>query len=249
MLPRIAVGLNNLRPVRQLKSLGRRAASLGRVLGWGLALWLATVAVPYGFLYPEAGTAQTACLVLAAVAPLGMLLAALATAEATPVLGAGLLGLLPILIACPALQGERTTGPLPSLLVAVLAVTFFASAWNHGARHLARHHAEGADPTAGSLRRLARLPPGQVDRLVLALGALWLAQAWWLPEGETAESDRAARVAGAAVCWVAVRLLPLRGDLPQGEPGTFDRWPLYVGRRVAWLALFGGLLWLWRRSA
>ena len=214
----------------------RRAAELWRVLGWGFALWLAAVAVPMIFLFPEAGLDQRVCQVLAAIAPVAMLLTAL-SGEATAVLGAGLGGLLPILIACPALQGPRTTGAAQGLLIAVLILGLFAVAWNHAGLR---------DFPGGALRRLARWPTGRTDRLVRVLGLLWLALAWQPPGGDDAEAQRAVRVAGVAVCWVAVRLVPLAGP-PPSDIGR-DRWPLRAARRLVWLALLGGLYWLWRRS-
>lgn len=228
-------------PRKTLKRLRRALADLrvlGRPLAWGLGLWAAAVGVPYAFLWPEAGLDQSACLMLAALAPVSLVLAA-ATGEATAVLAAGLLGLVPVLVACPELQGPRTTGPLPALLVGVLTLGFVGSAWRHTGRE-----------QSAPLHRLWTSPRGLAERLQWALGGMWLLLAWRVVtvEAEASEGARAARVAGVAVCWLAVRLLPLQGPVPRPDAGP-DRWPLYVGRRVAWLLLCGGLLWLWRRGS
>jgi hypothetical protein len=71
-----------------------------------------------------------------------------------------------------------------------------------------------------------------------------------LGAGPISEGSRAARVAGAAVCWLAVRLVPLGIAAPGADPHVEgDRWPLYAGRRLAWLTLCLGLFWLWRKQA
>ncbi len=234
MLPRAE------RTVKRLQVSLQRARPLAPVLAWGLALWAAVIAVPLGFLYPDAGLDQPACLVLACLAPVGMIAAAL-SGTATAVLGVGLAGLVPLLIACPELQGPRTTGPLQALLVGLLAVGFTAVAWAQTSQR--------TQPGL-TLRRLAVWPRDHVERLLILLGMLWLAEAWLVRglEAQATEGARAARVAGVAVCWLAVRLVPLRGDLPELDPhAPRDRWPMYAGRRVAWLALCTGLLWLWRK--
>lgn len=233
--------------VKRLRAVLHRSRPLWPVLAWGLGLWAAVLAVPLAFLYPDAGVDQPACQILALLAPVGCLIAAL-SGEATVVLGVGLAGLVPCLVACPELQGPRTTGPLQALLVGLLAVGFTASAWSRTGR---------AGPT---LRKLAVWPAGTVDRLLIVLGLAWLVVAWVVHltpfslgnpgPGPLTDSARASRVAGAAVCWLAVRLVPLAGRVPPLDPhAQGDRWPLYTGRRIAWLALCLGLLWLWRKHA
>lgn len=228
------------RTVKRLQVRLQRTRPLAPLLAWGLALWAAVIAVPLAFLYPDAGLDQVTCLVLACLAPVGMIAAAL-SGTATAVLGVGLAGLVPALIACPELQGPRTTGPLQALLVGLLAVGFTAAVWAQTSQRVQ------PGPT---LRRLAVWPRDSVDRLLIVLGILWLAEAWLVRgvEAQAAEGARAARVAGAAMCWLAVRLVPLRGELPELDPhASGDRWPMYAGRRTAWLALCVGLLWLWRK--
>jgi hypothetical protein len=236
MLPRAA------RTVKRLQAVLDRSRPLWPVVAWGLGLWAAVLAVPLAFLYPDAGVDQPACQILALLAPVGIVIAA-TSGEAAVVLGVGLAGLVPCLVACPELQGPRTTGPAQALLVGLLAVGFTASAWSRTGR---------PNPQAASLRKLARWPSGLVDRLLLVLGLAWLAQAWvlHLGAGPISEGSRAARVAGAAVCWLAVRLVPLGIAAPGADPHVEgDRWPLYAGRRLAWLTLCLGLFWLWRKQA
>ncbi len=222
----------------------QRLVSLRKVLAWCLALWLTVVAVPFGFLYPEEGLDRLVCLGLALLTPVGVL-AAVPSGESTMLLGAALGGLVPILVACPALHGVRTSGPVQGLWLAMVLLGFLRAVWNHDVQ----------GQTEADLRRLSRSwHPGKMplaDRLVLLLAPIWLVQAWmWSePAGEHTEASRAARLAGAALCWMAVRLVPIRGDLPSadGLGPVGDRWPLWLGRRLSWLALFGGLLWLWHK--
>jgi hypothetical protein len=246
MLPRVDPTVKRLRVlargqalVAHVHAVLQRARPLAPVLAWGLGLWAAVIAVPFAFLYPDAGLDQPACLFLALLAPAGLVAAAL-SGGATAVLGVGLAGLVPPLVACPDLQGARTTGPLQALLVALLALGFVAAAWSAASRK--------ALPGV-SLRRLLVWPRQPVDKLLAVLGALWLLQAWWLRDSDpaTAEESRGARVAGVALCWLAVRMLPLAGATPPADSANAgDRWPMFAGRRVSWLALIALLLWLWR---
>ncbi len=222
----------------------QRLVSLRAVLAWSAGLWLTVVAVPFAFLYPEEGLDRRICMALALLSPVGVL-AAVPSGEATMLLGAALGGLVPILVACPALHGPRTSGPVQGLWLAILLLGLLRAVWNHDS--LGQNEAD--------LRRLTRVWQGGklalADRLVLLLAPVWLALAWRVGEvaADQVESARAARLAGAALCWVAVRLVPMRGALPglDGSGPLGDRWPLWLGRRLSWLALFGGLWWLWHR--
>ncbi len=222
----------------------QRLVSLRAVLAWSLGLWLTVVALPFVFLYPGEGLDRPVCLALAVLSPLGVL-AAVPTGEATLLLCAALAGLVPILVACPALHGVRTSGPVQGLWLAILLLGLLRAAWNQDAQ--GQHEAD--------LRRLARVWQGGKlplpQRLALLLAPLWLALAWHVGAvaPDQADAARSARVAGAALCWMAVRLVPIRGDLPglDGSGPVSDRWPLWLGRRLSWLALFGGLWWLWHR--
>lgn len=246
MLPRVDPTVKRLRVlarrqavVRRVQAVVQRARPLAPVVLWGLGLWAAVIAVPFAFLYPDAGLDQPACLILAALVPAGLAVAAL-SGGATAVLGVGLAGLVPPLVACPELQGARTTGPLQALLVALLALGFVAAAWSAASQK---------SLPGASLRRILAWPRQPVDRLIVVLGALWLLQAWWLGDGDPAtdEEARGARVAGVALCWLAVRMLPLAGTTPPVDSASAgDRWPMFAGRRVSWLALVALLLWLWR---
>ena len=224
----------------------RHLVTLRVVLAWGVGLWLTVVAVPFGFLYPAEGLERGVCMALALLSPLGML-AAVPAGEATMLLGASLAGLVPILVACPALHGPRTSGPVQGLWLAILLLGLLRAVWNHDAQ------GQGE----ADLRRLTRVWQGGrlalAERVVLLLLPLWLALAWRVDAvtPEATESARAARLAAAALCWLAVRLVPLRGALPglDGAAALSDRWPLWLGRRLSWLLLFAGLSWLWHRSA
>ncbi len=222
----------------------QRLVSLRAVLAWSLGLWLTVVGLPFAFLYPDEGLDRRVCMVLALLAPVGVL-AAVPSGEAPVLLGAALGGLVPILVACPALHGARTSGPVQGLWLAIVLLGLVRAVWNHDAQ----------GQNEADLRRLARFGQGGklalADRLVLLLAPLWLALAWRVGDlaVEQAEAARSARLAGAALCWMAVRLVPVRGELPglDASGGVGDRWPLWLGRRLSWLALFGGLLWLWHR--
>ena len=230
MLPRARKTLKHLRAV-----FGRGVA-LRPVLLWGLALWLAVAAVPAAFLYPdEAVTLPVLCLLWAS--PLGMIVASL-SGEAFAVLGAGLAGLLPALIACPELQGTRTTGPVQALLVALLALGFVAASW--------RHTAAGEPPRPPLWRLLPKHAPLPA-LLTWLVGAVWLVLAWFPASAAPGQAGaaRSVRVAGVAVCWLAVRLLPLRG---RTVPGGNERWFAFAGRRALGLLLFCGLLWAAQRT-
>lgn len=221
-----------------------RLFSLRAALAWSLGLWLTVVAVPLAFLYPQEGLDRPVCLALALLAPLGVLAAAL-LGEATILLGAALAGLVPVLVACPALHGPRTSGPVQGLWLTLLLLGLVRAVWNH--------EAEGQNEA--DLRRLARVwQAGKLplaERMALLLAPLWLALAWHVGDQSDAEAARGARIAGAALCWMAVRLVPVRGELPglDASAPVGDRWPLWLGRRLSWLALFGGLWWLWHRPS
>ena len=222
-----------------------RLAALRLVLAWSLGVWLTVVAVPYGFLYPEEGLDRPICLLLAGLSPLGVALAALA-GEATIVLAAALAGLVPMLVACPALHGPRTSGPVQGLWLALVLIGLVRAVWNQ----------EAAGQKEADLRRLWpyarptwRVLSRQVPDLLLPL---WLLVAWLPPPqaADQAEAARGVRLLGALLCWLAVRLVPLRGELPGLDAAgrMRDRWPLWRGRRASWLALFAGLTWLWRQA-
>ena len=227
MLPRARKTLKHLGAVL------RRGLGLYRVVLWGTSLWLAVAAVPAAFLHDDE-LLTPAVAVLLWACPVGLLIASL-SGEALAVLGAGLTGLLPVLIACPGLQGARTTGAVQGLLVAILTLGFVAAAWRHP-------HPDQTDPPA--LRRLLPRQPDLGALLTWLIGALWLGLAWF-PAGvdvSQAAPARAVRVAGAAVCWLALRLLPLgqtSRDLAIQRSGPLS----FLGRRTLWLVLLAGLLW------
>ncbi len=85
---------------------------------------------------------------------------------------------------------------------------------------------------------------------MLVLAAPWLGMAWVVPAGLPAgsvEAARTARVVGAALCWMAVRSLPLAVGpgsaiaLPALSPRP---WLNLILRRMVWFAaLVGAALW------
>lgn len=233
MLPLIA---------KTLKRIQQIVAQVQRVRGvalWGFGLWLAAVAVPFAFLYPDAGLQQPVCWALALCGPFA-LLATVLTGEANTVLAAALLGPVPIIVAAPELHGPRTTGPAQAILLVILIFGLLSAAWKSP-------RADGRTPPP--LRGLLHWPSTFIQPLQWLVGVIWLVQAFWVHNLADADIERAraTRVAGVAVCWSALRLLPLRGSAPAAQ-GPRDGWPAYALRRLAWVALFGSLLWLWRRG-
>ena len=162
----------------------QQLVSLRTVLAWSLGLWLTVVAVPFAFLFPDEGLDRTVCLVLALLAPLGVL-AAVPSGEATLLLGAALGGLVPILVACPALHGARTSGPVQGLWLAIPLLGLLRAVWNHDAQ----------GQNEADLRRLARVWQGgkltPQERLVLFLAPLFLALAWQVGGAVAAQSAEA----------------------------------------------------------
>ncbi len=233
MLPRIA---KTLKRIQQIAVQTRR---VGGVAFWGLGLWLATVAVPFAFLYPDAGLQQPVCWALALCGPFALLCTAL-TGEVNAVLAAALLGPVPIVVAAPDLHGPRTTGPAQAILLVILVFGLLSAAWKVPS---------SADHKPAPLRALLHGPTTFVQPLQWLIGAIWLVQAFWVHNLADADFERAraTRVAGVTVCWVALRLLPLRGEVEVAQ-GPRDGWPAYAVRRLAWGALLGSLLWLWHRG-
>lgn len=234
-MPRIAATLKLFAGLwAALRRLGQAVHTSRRLLAWLLACWAVAVAVPAALLYPDHGLDRPALQVLLALAPLGALAGA-ATAQPWVALAAGLAGLLPPLVACPALHQQPPARPLSSLLLALLLVI----ACDAAARQFRGD--------TGRLRLLLRWPEWPRGRWLAALGALWLVIAWlptqagWqLPEGQ-----RALRVVGAAAAW---SLLAAGGEKPWQNKLLLPWRPLLL-RRAAWLLLIGALLWAWRSPA
>ncbi len=215
-----------------------------RQLTWGLALWLVLIAVPYGWLYPGDNLSRPICIVLALLPPLGMLFTA-ATAHTHLVLGIGLASQVPILVACPELIGPRTTGAVQGLAVAMILLGFASSTIDQTTGPQWR-----ASP-GQRLRRLLRWPASLAGRLLVVLGFLWIAAAWYVPQtvpAEEVEAVRTGRVAAVALCWMAVRVVPMAPrpavETPDMTPQAQRPWLTLLLPRLAWmLALVVGLVW------
>lgn len=197
-------------------------------------LWALAILLPLLFLYPKDGTDLPAVWWLAALQPLAVLGVA-ATGQPLLVLGVALGGLLPVLVACPALTGPRTTGLPPALAIAA------------GALAVVHAGLRAARPLPTDLRRLLAFPTAPRERFLVGLLLLWLVLALWLPDGAgealRPERARAVRAGLAGGLWLAVAVVPLAGETPaEGR----DRWSSYAIRRAIWGALLGGLWLLWR---
>lgn len=215
ILKRVAAGLRRLAALRWLL--------LWLALAWGLA-----VALPMALNYPEHGLDRPAVLWLGAAGPLGALVAGL-TARPWSVLAAWLLGALPPLVACPPLLEASADKPWTSLLLALALLGAVDAAL--------RLETDGA----ADLPRFLGLPASLRWQVLAGLGAVWLGLAWWWhpPDVPLADSARAVRVAGVALCWSLVAGVPIAGASPAPP------WRAMLLRRGAWLLLLGGLLRLW----
>jgi hypothetical protein len=230
MVPAVQAMLKTWRAAKH--RLRQRVVRCVRPAGWALLLWSAAALVPFLWLWPDGGTDRWVCIALLAAGPAGVLLALL-QGDAVSVLAVGLGAPVPLLVACPTLLAPPAQGPVQGLVLAVIVLGFVTSAWR-------------VQRPQAPLPRLLRWPAGLPERVVAGLGVAFVALAW-LQDG-TAEDARARKVAAAALAWLAVRRLPLAGEVP-GAHGHRDHWPLYGGRRLAWVLLLGSLLWLWREAA
>lgn len=233
-MPRIAATLKLLAGPWSLALRAWRAVVASRrMVAWLWACWAVAVAAPAALLYPEHGLHRPELQVLLLLAPLGALIGA-ATGQPWVALAAGLAGLLPPLVACPALHQQPPARPLSSLLLALLLVI---------AGDAAARQVRG---DTGRLRLLLRWPEWSRGRWLAGLGIAWLVIAW-LPSADgwqLAEGPRAVRVVGAAAAW---SLLAATGDRPLRLRPSLALRPLLL-RRAAWLLLIGALLWAWRAT-
>ncbi len=213
------------------------ALQLRAAIGFGLALWALAVALPLAFLYPQDGTDQRAVWWLAGLQPLAVVLSA-ASGQPLLLLGVALGGLLPVLVACPALTGERVNGVWPALAVTAVVL---------GLVRAALVHLPG--PAVTDLRALLRWPHRRRQQGLLLLLVAWLVVAvaapFDVPTDTEAERARAVRVGLVGGVWVAVQLGRLTGVTPLTGP---DRWGSFVTRRLIWAGLLLGLWLLWQRG-
>ena len=208
-----------LKPVRDaLRARFEALSDLTRPLAWAWALWFVVVALPYLWLYPGERLSRPICMALVFFPPLACLFVA-SSGQTRTLLATGLGGLVPPLVACPELLADRVTGAVQGLAVAGLLVSFIASTVD----------AERQEPAAGERLRAVLRPGG--DWLVPALGAVWLALAWF------GGDDRTPRVAVVATAWMAVHLVPL-GASPLLQP-TPTWWLQRGGIVAALLAVWG----------
>lgn len=216
--------------------------ALRKPLAWGVLLWAVVVAAPYVVLFPEHGLNRPMLMALASM-PLVAMLVASASGQPQLLLGIGLAAQLPILVACPPLLGPRAAGAIQGVTIGVLILLFVAGCFDIEAL------ADGSvRPVKGfsRLRRLLVWPTTNSGRLVVVLGCVWLAIAWWVGDENAVKPDklRATRTAAVALCWMATQSLAIGRWSPARQADT----PVaMVLRRLVWCALVLGA-WLWLRA-
>ena len=143
----------------------------------------------------------------------------------TTLLGVGLLGLLPALVAVPELVDPPAAAGLRGIAAAAAIALFVAACLDRAGRF-------------APIRRLWRWPRELGAQLLRGLGLVWLVLAW----GTEAQS-RPARLAAVAVVWVAVVAVPVgAGHARFAKHGW--RW---LFARLLW-ALAVVLLWRYGRE-
>lgn len=235
----------------KLRDRSAQVYALRRPVAWGLLLWLIVVAVPYLMIFPEHGLGRPVVMLLATLAPMGMLAAASA-GQPQLLLGVGLAAQLPVLVACPQLLATRTAGAVQGVTVAVLVLLFVATSFD-----VVRTIEERTVtvPKQGRLRRLLRWPDHRSGQLAVLLGAVWLVIAWWVTEDSATattaiktfgttqlEGLRTTRIAAVALCWMAVQALPLARLAPTAR--LHETTTSLLLRRGVWLGLMTGA-WFW----
>ncbi len=208
--------------------------TLQRPVGWALALWGVVILLPFAWLFPGERLARPVCVGLVALGPVATLLVA-SSGQAQTLLVTALGALVPALVACPELLAPRVRGPVQGLAVAGLLVALIASALDaerqgaavDGAPHTLR------PPLDPALRMRALLRPDG-GLLLPALGALWLAMAWFAP------GPRTVQVAMVAATWMLVFAVPLgaRRVAATTQPPAASWWVARAGGAVALIALW-----------
>jgi hypothetical protein len=172
----------------------RNLSALARPLGWATLLWSLALLLPWlelRSINPALDTAVVRTLVL--LPPLASLWAAL-TANSTTLLGVALAGVVPALVAVPELADSTTggvSGAIRGAAIALVLLIFIASSLDLG-------------KVWAPLHTLWRWPARWPGRALQVLGVAWLLLAW-----VDADGHRSGRVAAAAVCWVAVVVIPI----------------------------------------
>ncbi len=220
---------------KQVVAIGNNARSQAALAVWLVGVWAVAVALPFAALWPDQGLDRPVVQALVAIGPAAALWGAL-FASPWHTLAASLVGSALPLVSSPALWATPAVRPWAGLLLAALVL---------GALDAATAHA--APP--GLLRQLLRRVERGRDRWLVALGLLWLAASWLGRDAVAAEPavewQRGARVATAALGWSMVAGLRIATPAAVASESL----PALAARRLAWIALFGGLLALWRAGA
>lgn len=168
-----------------------RARPMTRPYLLALGVWAIAVLLPMLELSGEVAALEhprTRWLCL--LPPLATTWAWLAGTPAT-LLGVGLLGVLPALVAVPELVDPPAAAGIRGAAAALAVALFVASCLDRSS-------------SDAPLRQLWRWPASLGGRVLRLVGAAWLAMAWVF-----AEEARTGRVAAVALTWVAVVTLPV----------------------------------------
>jgi hypothetical protein len=161
-----------------------------------MLLWALVLALPWLELRGEvANLDRDVIRGLVWLPPLAVVWAA-TTGHTQTLLGVATVGLVPALVAAPALA-EASSSALRGVAVAAVLLILVASTIDRADRF-------------APLRRLWRWPRTWADRLLLTLLPLWLVAAW-------AGDAPVGRLAGVAVVWVATAQLSIGAGADQAQ--------------------------------
>jgi len=190
-----------------------------RPTGWAVLLWALVLALPWLELRGDVPALdREAIRGLVWLPPLAVAWAA-TTGNTQTLFGVATIGLVPALVAAPALASASST-PLRGLAVAAVLLILLASTIDRADRF-------------APLRRLSRWPKPWADRLLLGLAPFWLVAAW-------AGGASVGRLAGVAVAWVATAQLSIGAG---GEIGQRQRGRALLARGL-WFILVLAAWWL-----